>query len=176
MASIVSVPFYATPLDTRALHIALEDSLLSTVEGMLEDYEATTATWEHAVEFDFEVEIGENFTAVVGTNDQIYEWVNRGTGQAAGNRADWYPIPTAPTGVAYQSAFRPKTQPGVLSSRAGGKSGPTDVIRAQVFHPGIEPRLFDEEIEAKWQARFQRDVERTLDNFYRSQRRFYGRL
>ena len=172
MVSIVSVPYYASPIDTYALRSSLEDTLLSVVEGMLTDYAATTDTWETPVEFDFELELeGAGYTAVVGTNDQIYEWVNDGTGQAGGNRADWYPIPSAPTGVAYQSRFTPKTQPGVLSSRAGGKTGPTDVIRSQVLHPGIEPRNFDADITAKWQPVMERQFDRTLDDFHRSVRR-----
>lgn len=177
MVSLISIPIYGNKLDTKALRRVLEDHLLDMVEGMLTDYEATVATWETPVEFEFEVASTENeLTAVVGTNNQIYEWVNEGTGQAAGHRGDWYPIPSAPTGVAYQGQFSPKTRPGMLSSRGGGKTGPVNIIRAQVTHPGIEPRQFDETITEKWQERFTLKSQRTLDDFYRSQRQLLTRI
>ena len=174
MVSLVSVAYFAQPTDTAQLRRDLEDTLLLTVESMLRDYAATTETWETPVEFDFDIAIdGDSFEAIVGTDNEIYEWVNNGTGQAGGNRGDWYPInPRNAKAIAYQSNFTPKTQPGVLRSRGGGKSGPVDVIRPDgVSHPGIEPRNFDETITAKWQPLFQRRFDRTLADFYTKQER-----
>lgn len=173
MPSLVSIAYFAQPTDTPQLRRDLEDALLVTVESMLRDYAATTATWETPVEFDFEVAVdGDSFEAIVGTDNEIYEWVNNGTGQAAGNRGDWYPIrPVNAEAIAYQSRFSPKTQPGVLRSQGGGKRGPVDVIRPEVFHPGIEPRNFDETITKKWQPLFEKRFDRTLAAFYLKQER-----
>lgn len=170
MVSMVTMVSYGQPYDNPKLRRSLEDELLLTVEGMLRDYAATTETWETPVEFDFEVDTtGEEFTAIVGTDNQIYEWVNNGTGSAAGNRADWYPIlPRNAKALAYQSQFTPKTQPGVLKARDGGKRGPVDVFRSVSYHPGIEPRGFDETITAKWQPLFARRFDRRLADFYRA--------
>lgn len=68
---------------------------------------------------------------------QIIEWVFHGT--------KVHDIPSrGPWPLRYAGTFTPKTQPGVLHSFSGGKSGEVTTHGSEVTHPGIEPRRVQE--------------------------------
>jgi hypothetical protein len=92
----------------------------------------------------------------VVTTDQQWLWVNFGTP----------PHTIAPRNakvLAYRGDFTPKTRPGFVGSRAGGKTGEF-VFRGPVQHPGVEARRFDERNLEKLDERIDREIEKMLEN------------
>ena len=92
-------------------------------------------------------EHGDTVTMQMGTEDQIYKFVDKGTQQH-------YIFPRSPGGrLAFQWAgpgsYRAATRPGVLGSRQHGPTGPT-VFRRYVLHPGTEARRFSDTIQEKY--------------------------
>jgi hypothetical protein len=132
-------------------------------------YRETTRTWRTKPKFETVVSLKgvggrKGPTAIVYTDSQIYAWVDYGTGQAAGNRADRYPIWAGYyTGksdkkvLAFPSVFEPKTTPGVIGSTSGFK-GDVDTFTPYVLHPGIEPRRFTEIISEEMDPVFTEDM------------------
>lgn len=144
---------------------AFKKAILKTAEKYADelqaDFEKTTETWEHDVEFekivDYEPKGPEIF---VGTDDEIYGYVNDGTRP--------HPIfPKKAKALRFQwggkGSYTPKTTPRVIGSKAGGPSGPI-VHRPYVQHPGTEGRHFDEEIERKHKSLFKRAMERAMSD------------
>lgn len=175
MPSVVSVAVYAGPFPSYTLTRALEDALLDTAIEMQGDYEDITDAWETPIEFDVDLEIGDDYEVMVYSLDPVFNWVNEGTGQAAGNRSDWYPIEAvnAPE-IVYQPEFEAKTRPGSLKSNAsGGKSGPYKKFGDVVYHPGITPRNFDLQMERKYGPLLARRLDRILMDYARSARRVF---
>ena len=81
---------------------------------------------------------------------QIIEWVFHGTRQ--------HDIPSrGPWPLRYAGTFTPRTQPGVLHSFPGGKSGEVTGHGAVVTHKGIKPRNTQETIQ---KMRFKRVMDR----------------
>lgn len=110
--------------------------------GALRDFQSTTATWQHKP--GFAVEAPSPDGRLVGTDDEIYGYVNGGT------RA--HTIRPRKKRLRFPSKFRAKTRPGALRSTRGSRGGPVVFARA-VRHPGTKARHFDEAIAAKWQRR-----------------------
>jgi len=132
---------------------------------MKKDFEATTATWDHPVKFETKTSGGKGLggqVTEVWTTDDIYRYVDQGTGQAAGHGGK-YPITPKKKGgmLAFPSMFSPKTKPKVIGSSAGS-SGPVDTFRQIVMHPGIKPREFSKTIEIKWTPKFKREMEAAM--------------
>lgn len=118
---------------TGAVQGALNQAMIETKLR----FENTTRTWETPVEFTARKINAE--TAVVGTDNQIYVYVNDGT--------EPHEIrPRSPGGtLAFQTGYQAKTQPNVAFSQGGGAFG--DYVHAKaVQHPGTEARDFDEAI------------------------------
>ena len=123
------------------------------------DFEATTKTWSHKPEFVKEVDVKTSPVQVlVGTDDEIYRYVDEGTGKY-GPKGKSYPIFAGIyTGKSKKKAlwfqwggkgsYRAKTSPGVIGSKAGGPTGPF-VAFPYVQHPGTKPRHFDKTIQKK---------------------------
>lgn len=147
-----------TKLKQEAFRIAFLSMMHKAERDIKKDFQATVATWEHKVEFESMVSLsGGGPTVVVGTNDQIYSYVNNGTPE--------HDIPVSdPDGqIMYEIGFTPKTVPGVIGSGQGGKFGPKHKHGQMVHHPGIvEPRKFDEAIQEKWQPIFQTRAEQAM--------------
>lgn len=144
------------------MKIVLETQSTKAGEGMKKDFEATVATWEHKPVFVFQY-VGW-FNMEIYTEDDIYGYVNNGTGLWGPKHAK-YPIPKLLTPgrkkLAFSSAFTPKTRPGSIKSGPGG-SGPVDTFRTQVMHPGIEPRGFEKLIAAKWNKLYKKEMEKAM--------------
>ena len=109
----------------------------------LKRYQRTTSTWSNRPQF----ESATDYTAttasvIVGTDNPIYGFVDKGTGLWGPKRSK-YPIRPKRPGypLRFQSGYRAKTTPGVIGSGGGGPFGPT--VRAwEVMHPGIKTRGF----------------------------------
>lgn len=130
---------------------------------VLKEYRKTTKYWKHKVAFwGRGTERGFVTTIEIGTDDEIYGYVDEGTGQAAG-RGGKYPItPKKPGGVlAFPSKSTPKTKPGRLRS-GYGRRGKTIVFAKKVMHPGIKPRDFSGQIKKKMEPVLERDMQTAM--------------
>ena len=122
------------------------------------DFKATTATWNHKVKFETAVSVDPNVEVLVGTDDEIYGYVNYGTRP--------HPI-FAKKGKALvfpwggPGSYRAKTRPKVIGSSGGGATGPI-VAFPYVQHPGTKAREFDKVIQKKWTPRFKRLMEQAM--------------
>ncbi len=117
-------------------------------------YEKTVETWEHKPKFEVLIGLSSTeATVLVGTDDEIYGYVDEGT----------RPHPIVPKAsnphqrLFFQEGYVAKTQPGVLGSQAGGKFG-TLVVAKAVQHPGTKARGFTQMIQDKTRKRYQRDM------------------
>ena len=136
LRAIVPKKVWDAPGMQRELMKAVDD----TIDVVLRDFQATTATWEHKVKFERERAhvSGGDIVGVVGTDDEIYGYVTRGTRahdiQPAGAQV-----------LAFPASSSPKTMPRVLGSRSGWRSSHF-VYAKTVHHPGTEAREFEETI------------------------------
>lgn len=138
------------------------------------DFEATTKTWSHKPRFVKEVDVKTSPVQVlVGTDDEIYRYLDEGTGLYGPKRRKYPIFAGIYTGKSKAKAlrfqwggpgsYRAKTRPGFIGSTGGGPSGPM-VAFPYVMHPGIKPRQFDVTIQKKWTPRFKRLMERAMSN------------
>ena len=123
----------------------------ASAESALKQFEKTTRTWKHRVKFVRYTSIG---GFVVGTNDEIYNFVNNGTKPHVINAS------RAPF-LVFNRRFTPKTRVGVVGSRKGSRGGGW-VRKKQVMHPGSEGRKFDETIAARLQPKLEKRIERGI--------------
>lgn len=129
----------------RALEQALED----TAKEVIKDFKRTTETWEHQPEFkvlDSAFRVGSRAVSLnVGTDDEIYGYVSRGTPAHD-------ILPRQATVLRFKAGFVPKTKPGRMLSKGGGSSG-DDAFTKSVHHPGTKPRKFEELIARRHRER-----------------------
>lgn len=149
-------------LKIEAVLNAIESEAMSIADDMLLDFELTTATWNHQVEFEQLVSIGANgdIEIFVGTDDEIYGYVNNGT-----KPHEIRPIRASV--LAFPSGYNAKTQPGKMVSRSGGSYGET-VFAKRVMHPGTEARNFDKTITKDWEPKTRRRFEQALKRAVRA--------
>jgi hypothetical protein len=101
-------------------------------------YGATYRSWSHKPQFKKAFRTAVNFLeAKVSTIDVIYAWVDDGTKPHA-------IIPKRSPLLVFPSSFTPKTNPRIIGSRRGSKSG--SAFASHVAHPGTRPRNFTKEI------------------------------
>ncbi|HLE04997.1 MAG TPA: hypothetical protein VI729_10365 [Anaerolineales bacterium] len=143
MADIKFIPILpkvARLIDLARLQRELRDALDHTANIVRDDFQKTVKTWEHKPSFRKEGPrlTGTGLEVSVSTNQEIYTYVTRGT------RPHLIRTRRARR-LRFQTGFKAKTRPRVISSRAGGASGPVAFARA-VQHPGTQARDFDIEI------------------------------
>lgn len=139
-------------LNDKGLRLTLINKARKIGNDMKRDFEATTATWKHKPVFEMNVSTkGQGPAVLVGTDDEIYGYVNDGT-----KPHDIYPVNAKM--LRFQSGYAAKTSPGVIGSGGGGASG-SMVFSRHVRHPGTKARKFDEIIAKKWQPKFKREME-----------------
>jgi len=135
--------------------------------GMRRDFWKTTEHWEHEVNFELTISLtGPGPFVIVETDDEIYTWVVRGTGERGGGSAYeiWAGAYTGKSDkkvLAFSSGFVAKTKPGFIGSNPGFV-GKRDTFTPMVNHPGTEPRHFTKAIKDKWKSRFKRDMEAAM--------------
>lgn len=110
------------------------------------DFGKTVKTWKHKPKFETQVTArAENVSVAVGTNDEIYGYVDKGTKPHV-IRAKRKRI------LRFNTRFVAKTRPHVIGSTAG-KSGPPEAFAPVVHHPGTDAREFVRDIQAKYQPK-----------------------
>lgn len=119
------------------------------------EYLKTTATWRHKPRFEVLTDTtAGNLAVLVGTDDDIYKYVDEGT-----RPHRIVPKSSNPYGrLFFQSGYVAKTTPGVVGSMAGGKFGNV-VAATAVNHPGTKKRGFTPLIKNKTGPRFKRNMQ-----------------
>ena len=142
------------PLKEDAFRLEFLTMMHEMEREIKKDFKETTKTWDTNVEFVSIISLKGGPSVLVGTDNEIYRMVNDGT--KAHDIA-----PKGKKRLAYQVQFVPKTAPGVIGSKAGGKSG-NYTYRGLVHHPGFKARAFDKVITKKWTPRFKRRAEEAM--------------
>ena len=104
------------------------------------DFDATTGTWNHKVNFQTDVSVLPDIVSVkVWTDDEIYGYVDKGT-------KPHIIRPKKPGGrLFFKVGGTPKTQPG-QDTAGPGSPGTKLVAASEVHHPGTKARNFTKEI------------------------------
>jgi hypothetical protein len=144
----------------QAFQAELMPVMAKIKKGILKDFESTVDTWTHKPKFEtLEENSPNNLAVMVGTDDEIYGYVNNGTEPhtivpvtAKALRFPW---------EGYGSHI-PKTVPNWIGSFNERVPG-TMVFRKSVHHPGTEARNFDKLIGEIWQAEFAREVKNAME-------------
>lgn len=147
--SKIGRPFKNPDVDKAVLKQLEKES--KTILGL---FKRTTTTWKKRPEFESKI-VGK-YSLVVGTDNQIYNWISSGTRKN-------YPIPKNPLPypLRFNSKFTPKTRVRTLKSYRGSSSPP--VVRPmQVTHPGIKPREFQEKINDSYDKRFKKNLDNAI--------------
>ncbi len=141
-------------VDTKGLLKAIDNGMKATAKGIAVDFKVTTQTWKHKPKF--ETESTGPLGYIVGTDDDIYNFVSGGTRPH---------IITPKNGKVLTwvgAAYRPKTAPRVIGSKKGGNDN-TIVYTKIVHHPGNKARDFEFVIAEKWQKEIGTIVQRAID-------------
>jgi len=148
-------------LKVDAMRLKLLNAMRSCGTEIKQDFEKTTATWEHKPEFEVLVSLtGPGPVVLVGTDDKVYRYVSEGTRPHL-IFAGYYTGKTNKRALVFKSGYRAKTTPRVLGSSEGGAFG-TTVVRPYVEHPGTEAREFDSLVQELWETKFKRRMEQAM--------------
>jgi hypothetical protein len=127
-------------------------NMMTAVREIRADFEQTTRTWKHRPEFVAEMDLeGPGPTVMVGTDDEIYRYVDEGT-------KPHIIRPVHGKRLVFQGGYSAKTAPHVIGSQEGGAFGDR-VFATEVHHPGNEAREFTKDIQKRWQPRFKARME-----------------
>jgi len=135
---------------TKQLPQWVRDGINNTRKDIIADLERSVSTWEHNVDFNVAItRSGKTVTTSIGTDDEIFGYVNSGTG-LWGPRASKYPIVPRRPGypLRFQAGYKAKTIPGRIWAQPGGAFGEW-VHTMRVMHPGIKPRRILETVMRK---------------------------
>ena len=128
---------------------------LVLMANMTKDFNKTTRTWQHNVDFDGKVQDKlDEISVQVSTKDEIYGYVDKGT-------KPHIIKPRRGKLLAFKNRYKAKTTPRVINSHKGGASGKT-VYAKVVHHPGTDAREFSHLIQAKYQPRLKKDIEAAI--------------
>ena len=158
MASLTS--YFGTKgkvFDVAKIRRQIGKTLDGVAKRATAEYKKTTETWDGHP--DFVTTKDGDFARIVGTESEIYGYVDHGTRP--------HPIRArAAPNLAFQVGFTPKTSPNVVGSAAGGSYG-NFVYAKEVQHPGTEPRNFSKNIASLMQHRMVKEFD---DMFQEAQR------
>ena len=140
----------------KALEAELKKAQRDWMTKVVKEYQGTTKNWKHKVAFTGRMsERGMVTTTEVGTDDEIYGYVDEGT-------RPHIIRPKRPGGtLAFPSVSVPKTKPGSLVS-GSGKRGSVDTFRKEVHHPGTEARDFSKQIKKKMEPVLEADMQNAM--------------
>lgn len=129
------------PLHAAGLARAVKNTLNAVAKGAKVDFGVTTRTWTNKPEFTIDTPSEDR--RVVGTDDKIYDFVDKGTKPhiirpRRGKVLTWM-----------GTAYRAKTSPGQIKSVKGGNNN-SIVYTKIVQHPGTQARNFTIAIRDKW--------------------------
>lgn len=132
--------------DDRQFSRDLQRAVKSRAQAMKRDYEKTVATWDDPPVFEQVTQTtSPDISALVGTDDRIYGYLDRGTRVRH---------------ALMSPDFQPKTRPGELRSYPG--QGHVVFISKKLNLPGIKARGWSKMIGQKHKKPFQRDVQAAL--------------
>jgi hypothetical protein len=129
----------------------IRDTMKTVEKEALTAFRKPTSTWHHKPAFEgLSEQRGDGFTLVVGTDDKVYNMLDKGT----------RPHIIRPKGPGYPLAFQwggkgsfaAKTKPSSLDSWAGSQSGGAKFFM-HVHHPGTKPRKWSKMISKIMNAR-----------------------
>ena len=149
-------------LKDDVFRLEMLNAIRKTGTVVKKDFQKTTATWKHKPKFEVLISLkGPGPELLVGTDDEIYKWVSRGTEGPYEIWAGFYTGKSDKKALAFKSRFTAKTAPNVIGSFPGSSSGST-VVRPYVVHPGIDPRGFEEAIQEDRQPWYKRQMEMAM--------------
>lgn len=142
-------------LSARQLRLFMADAIAEANKEILADYKRATRTWEHQPNMINVVDItSRGGEGMVGTDDEIFGYVDAGT------RAHWI-VPRRAKALRFWTGGSPKTTPNALQSGAG-RMGSNLVFSMRVWHPGIKPRRFTENIQKRAEKRNRSIIEKHM--------------
>lgn len=149
-------------LNEDAVRMELLNALRAEGRAIRKDLEATVKTWNTKPKFEIKVSLSRSAGGyvIVGTDDEIYGYVNDGTKPhpmgpiVPQTRRRWAAGTAGGVGGQYRKAAKaltiptggttPKTTPGKLTSRKGRRKGPVILRKStkRFIHPGSVARDF----------------------------------
>lgn len=139
---LIPIKVKKSHLDPKVLDKAILKSLDIMQDMVADDFKKTYATWNHKPRF-LKLKI-KPYVREISTNDQIYNWVNKGT-------RPHIIVPTRGKVLAFPKSSRPKTRVRYIASYSGSKSKGKRYAKV-VHHPGTKAREFDIVISQRWQV------------------------
>jgi len=137
-------PINAKYFDLDGIADKIGKVLNKYAEKAEQDFDNTTKTWKHDINFEKEVTLrGNKMEVSVFTKSDIFRFVNDGT---------------AVRFATMTPDFRPKTKPGSLRSSSG--RGGLQYVNKQYPRPGIKPREFTDTIVEKHDKKFVNDIQK----------------
>lgn len=139
---------------------AFKDAAKEIEREALREFRRTTSTWKSKPVFESLVEIGaKELTLMVGTDDPIYGYVDRGTRAHAIRPRGNYPL-------RFRAGYTAKTKPGFLRSFAGGTHKASAwVSKWEVWHPGNKARGFTSAIQALMDTKAHQIIDKKVDQW-----------
>ena len=134
----------------------IEAALKDEGKDVVEQYERTTKTWKRKPEFEVLVDVsGGDASVLVGTDDEIYGYVDEGT--------EGHYVPKS--GVAtmkFRPGYKAKTTPKKIKSYKGGAFGDKIVRRGRWWVKGIVAREFSPTIQKRRRKPFTRRMVKAM--------------
>jgi|SRR5690606_7855492 len=143
---IVIRPVKPKLLDRFRLFSIMRSMMDEVAREIHEDFKKTVETWDRKPEFTVKRSVsvfGPKMVIEVSTDDLVYRWIAEGT-RAHEIVADEYPV------LVFRSEYASKTVPEEIGSWPSAEYGDL-IITESVYHPGIEPRDFEQTIREKWE-------------------------
>jgi hypothetical protein len=140
-----------TPLAPQ-FRAVIEKEITRETRSIVREYEITVGTWKRKVRFTITISPYE--FATVGTDNEIYGYVDKGT-------RPHIIRPKKAKMLRFNTVFRAKTIPNQLRNRAG-MSAPPVAHALEVHHPGTEARNFTENISKRSEARFSKNMAKAM--------------
>ncbi len=148
-------------LKIAAFRLAWLNAMRKAGKVIKSDFEKTTKTWKHKPVFEIVISLtGPGPLLLVGTDDEIYGYVSRGTEEHP-IFAGIFTGKSSKKSLAFPSKFSPKTKPGFIGSSPGSSGGST-VFVPYVNHPGSAARKFEEAIKKKRGPWFKKQMEQAM--------------
>src|SRR4030042_52094 len=143
-------------LKVDAFRLEFLSAIRSIERPIQKEFEKTTETWEHEVKFTKQISLRGGPSLLVGTDDEIYRYVNDGV-------PSHYIGPKVSGGMlVFKKGYKAKTSAGVIGSVTGGKFGTYTRRKEIPEHPGNEARKFDAIIYEVWKPKFKRLMEEAM--------------
>ena len=156
--ALVMTPIIPAKFNEAAFWEEIASEVQKVTKEIKKDFEGTVKTWKTKVVFEDLIEVGPDaVTIYVGTDNEIYGWVDKGTRPHRIEPKGNYPL-------AWRSGYTgPKTKPGSLKSVNRGKATGPYVFAKGVNHPGTKARGFSEMIAKKWERILPKRMQKALD-------------